>query len=64
MTSPWIWPRQLEADVHDLINPDIDTSENSVLDDAVSLQTDFASKHPIAESLLRELIDTLGRMGI
>lgn len=35
-----------------------------VMDDAIALEARFAADHPVAERVLRELIDTLGKMGI
>lgn len=35
-----------------------------VMDDAIALEARFAASHPVAERVLRELIDTLGKMGI
>lgn len=45
----------------------IESSENvnsPVMDDAIALEARFAVSHPVAEKLLRELIDSLGRIGI
>ncbi len=35
-----------------------------VLDDAIALEARFAANHPVAERVIRELIDSLGRIGI
>lgn len=35
-----------------------------VMDDAIALEARFAADHPVAERVIRELIDTLGKMGI
>lgn len=45
----------------------IESAENDnapVMDDAIALEARFAVNHPVAERVLRELIDTLGKMGI
>jgi hypothetical protein len=55
---------KLEADITDLTNPELDTSENTVLDDAIALEATFAASHPVAEKIIRELINTLSRLGI
>lgn len=34
------------------------------LDDAIALEARFAATHPVAERIMRELIATLGRIGI
>ncbi len=56
--------QKLEADIADAVNPDIDTSENTILDDAIALEAVFAASHPVAEKLIRDLINTLSRIGI
>ena len=56
--------KRLEADIDDLVNPDTDSAENTVLDDAIALEARFATSHPVAENILRELINTLSRIGI
>ena len=56
--------RQLESNIDDLVNPEVDTSENTILDDAIALEASFAASHPVAEKLIRELINTLSRIGI
>lgn len=40
-------------------------NENApVMDDAIALEARFAVHHPVAERVIRELIDTLSKMGI
>lgn len=56
--------RQLEGKIDDLVNPEVDTSESTILDDAIALEASFAASHPVAEKLIRELINTLSRIGI
>lgn len=56
--------KRLESDIHDLVNPEVDSSENTVMDDAISLEASFAANHPVAEKIVRELINTLSRIGI
>ena len=56
--------RRLESDIHDLVNPEVDTEENTVLDDAIALEASFAVSHPVAEKIIRELINSLSRIGI
>lgn len=34
------------------------------LEDAIALEARFAANHPVAERIMRELIATLGRIGI
>ncbi len=55
---------QLESDIDDLVNPEVDSAENTVMDDAIALEAIFAVNHPVAEKLIRELINTLSRIGI
>jgi len=56
--------RQLEGKIDDLDNPEVDTSQTTILDDAIALEASFAASHPVAEKLIRELINTLSRIGI
>ncbi len=56
--------RRLEADIHDLVDPEVASEENTILDDAIALEARFAATHPVAERLLRELINSLSRIGI
>ncbi len=56
--------RKLDADIQDLTNPDVDTSDYTVLDDAIALEASFAATHPMAEKIIREMINTLSKIGI
>ncbi len=56
--------RKLESNVHDFVNPEIDTQENTILDDAIALEASFAATHPVAEKIIRELVNSLSRIGI
>lgn len=56
--------RQLEGKIDDLDNPEVDTSQTTILDDAIALEASFAASHPVAEKLIRELINTLSRIGV
>ena len=56
--------RKLESDIHNLVNPEVDSSENTVLDDAIALEASFAASHPVAEKIIQELINNLSRIGI
>ena len=56
--------RRLESDVHDFVNPEVESAENTILDDAIALEAGFAATHPVAEKIVRELINSLSRIGI
>ncbi len=57
--------RDLDADIHDLLDPEGDRAEtDSVLEKARALETNFATEHPTIERFMREVIDVLVRMGI
>ena len=56
--------RRLESNIHDFVNPEIDTTENTILDDAIALEASFAASHPVAEKIIRELVNSLSRIGI
>ena len=55
---------QLEAGVQDLIDPELPTEYNTVLDDAIALEALFATNHPVMEKIIRELVNTLSKIGI
>jgi ribosome assembly protein YihI (activator of Der GTPase) len=52
----------LDDDIHNAIDKDADV--NAVVDRAKELETGFATRYPTAERVMREVIDTLVRMGI
>jgi hypothetical protein len=56
--------RSLESNIGDLVDPTVDSSENTVLVDAIALEAVFAASHPVAEKIIRELINSLSRIGI
>jgi len=57
--------RSLDADIHDLIDPDHQQSDaGQIVERAKALEANFASGYPGAERFLREVIDALVRMGI
>ncbi len=56
--------KQLEVNIEDLVDPETDSSENSAMDDAIALEARFAAKFPVAEQILREVVNTLNRIGI
>ena len=56
--------RTLESNIGDLVDPAVDSDENTVLDDAIALEAVFAASHPVAEKLIRDLINSLSRIGI
>ena len=56
--------RTLESNIGDLVDPAVDSDESTVLDDAIALEAVFAASHPVAEKIIRELINSLSRIGI
>ncbi len=57
--------KKLDKDIDKVIEQSVDDeSKNDLLDRAGQLEVRFATKHPVAEGLIRELINALGRMGI
>lgn len=56
--------KQLQNTFKDVVNPELDTTDNTLLDDAIALQASFAVQYPVAEKLIRELVNTLSRLGI
>lgn len=56
--------QRLQTDVDSLLNPDVDSSDNTVMDDMIALEAQFATNYPVAEKILRELVNSLSRIGI
>ncbi len=56
--------KQLESDIDSLLNPDVDSSDNTVMDDMIALEAQFATNYPVAEKIVRELVNSLSRIGI
>lgn len=56
--------KRLESGIDALIDPEVDSSENTLLDDAIALEASFAATHPTAAKIVRELVDSLSRIGI
>jgi hypothetical protein len=55
----------LDADIHQLLGVENDPNDaESVLERARVLESRFATRHPIAEQFIREIVDTLARMGV
>lgn len=55
--------KQLDSDIDQWLEAAEDVN-SPVMDDAIALEARFAANHPVAERLIREVIDTLGRIGI
>ena len=53
---------ELDDEIQGVVDPDADV--NDLIDRAKGFEADFASKHPAVERFMREVIDTLVRMGI
>lgn len=54
---------QLDTDIHRVIGDDDDDGYD-VVEQARRLESRFAAEHPTANRVLREIIDTLGKIGI
>lgn len=57
---------ELDKDIHRLLEESEEEAGlmDQVSEQARSIDARFAAEHPVAERLLREIIDVLGRMGI
>jgi len=55
--------KQLDSDIEQWLEAAADVN-SPVMEDAIALEARFAANHPVAERLIREVIDTLGRIGI
>ena len=61
--------RQLDSDIHQLVQPAAPTGDSAespeaVLDRARQLRNQFAANHPVAERFVSEIMDTLAKLGI
>ena len=56
--------QRLQSDIDSLLNPDVDSSDNTVMDDMIALEAQFATNYPVAEKIVRELVNSLSRIGI
>ena len=55
--------KSLDEDIHKVLG-DGDDSESSVMERAKRLEARFATTHPVAERTMREVIDTLVKLGL
>jgi hypothetical protein len=57
--------RELDEDINRLLDPESpEDDQDSVIERAQEVETQFAIKHPTAERFLREIIDALSKVGI
>ena len=57
--------RELEQEIQELLDPETDaTLPDQALEKARSLESEFVAEHPVAAQFLRQIMDTLSRMGI
>ena len=56
--------QRLQSDIDSLLNPDVDSADNTVMDDMISLEAQFSTNYPVAEKIVRELVNSLSRIGI
>ncbi len=57
--------RKLDSDIHDLLkSPASETKITLVLERAERLEALFAIRHPTVERFMREVIDTLAKIGV
>lgn len=57
--------RQLDSDIHDLLESNRTEAETaSVMNRAKALEANFETEHPITVRILREVMESLARMGI
>jgi len=57
--------RHFEVEVDRIIAQDHPSpNDDSLIEKTKRLEITFAQDHPVAEGILREIVDTLGKMGI
>jgi len=55
--------KQLDSNIDEWLEA-AENVNSPIMEDAIALEARFAANHPVAERLIREVIDTLGRIGI
>jgi hypothetical protein len=57
--------KSLDSDIHQLLSSEqAGQSDRPVVEQAGMLEARFASEHPVAERFMREIIDTLVKLGV
>jgi hypothetical protein len=57
--------QELDSDIHDLLDSATPTQKlSSVTERAKLLEAEFAISHPAVERFMREVIDTLAKIGV
>ena len=57
--------RELDEEINRLVDPHSDDNDfDSAMDRAKAIQARFATDHPVADRFLREIMDTLAKVGI
>ena len=57
--------RNLDEEINRLVDPESPEDDyDSVVDQAKAVETRFAVEYPVAERILREIIDALSKVGI
>jgi hypothetical protein len=57
--------QELDTEIHDLLSsPTPESNVTQVLERAKLLETQFAIDHPTIERFMREVIDTLAKIGV
>lgn len=56
--------QSLEVDIQKLLDAEADDPENSPVNLANSLEARFETNHPVAAGIVREIVNTLQKMGI
>jgi len=59
--------QELDTDIHKLLDSQVtgtDADTDTILGRVQLLETEFASKYPVAERYLKEIVETLARLGV
>lgn len=56
--------RDLDSKMHQMMESNELKAEESITDQLLELEAQFAAEHPVLERLTREVIDRLSQMGI
>lgn len=57
--------RDLDSDIQRVLNVEPSPAATaSIVERATVLESQFAARHPVAEQVIREIVDTLGKIGV
>lgn len=56
--------RRMDIKLHQMMESNELKAEEDIISELMTLETQFASEHPVIERIIRQLMDSLSQMGI